>query len=93
MGLCGVVSAMLIKFAGFPVYWGLVVSIILGGIVGMTNGLIITKVNIPPLLTTIGMATAVRGLAYIICDGSTIFGLPDAFNTLGRGYVGLFLYP
>ncbi len=43
MGLCGVVSAMLIKFAGFPVYWGLVVSIILGGIVGMTNGLIITK--------------------------------------------------
>ncbi|MHC1771799.1 MAG: ABC transporter permease [Flexilinea sp.] len=34
MGLCGVTSAMLIKFANFPVLVGLLVSILLGGVVG-----------------------------------------------------------
>ncbi len=93
LGLCGVASAMLIKFYNFPVFSGLIISILLGGIVGITNGLIITKVHIPPLLTTIGMSTAVRGLAYILCGGSTIFGLPDSFNTIGRGYVGVIPIP
>ncbi len=63
----------------------MLVSILVGGLVGIANGVNITKIHIPPLLATIGMATALRGLAFIICGGETIFGLPDAFHIIGRG--------
>jgi ribose/xylose/arabinose/galactoside ABC-type transport system permease subunit len=93
MGLCGVVSAMLIKYCGWSVPMGLLVSVLVGGAVGALNGISITKVHIPPQLATIGMSTAMRGLAYIICGGATIFGLPNEFNFIGRGYVGIFPVP
>ncbi|MHC1771798.1 MAG: ABC transporter permease [Flexilinea sp.] len=58
-----------------------------------SNGVNITKVNIPPLLATIGMSTAIRGLAYIVCDGATIFGLPPSFSILGRGNLWIIPIP
>ncbi|WP_066685784.1 ABC transporter permease [Christensenella intestinihominis] len=93
MGLCGVVAAMLIKYCGVPIELGLVISILIGGTVGLANGILVTKVKIPPLLTTIGMSTAMRGLAFLICDGATIFGLPEGFDVIGRGYVGIVPLP
>ncbi len=93
MGLCGVVAAMLMKNAGAPVGGAFVVSILIGGAVGLMNGINITKVKIPPLLATIGMSTAIRGLAFIICNGATIFGLPEDFKFIGRGYVGIVPVP
>lgn len=93
MGLCGVVAAMLMKNAGAPVGVAFIVSILIGGAVGLLNGINITKVKIPPLLATIGMSTAIRGLAFIICNGATIFGLPEDFKFIGRGYVGIVPVP
>lgn len=93
VAFCGVAVAMLIKFYHLPVAMGVFVSILIGGIIGCMNGIMVTKVNIPPLLATIGMSTAIRGLAFIICDGNTIFGLPPGFTTLGRGYIGIVPIP
>lgn len=89
----GVVTAMLIKYAGLPVWAGVFVCMLLCGCVGALNGILITVVNIPPLLATIGMSSAIRGLAFIICGGDTIFGLPEGFTVLGRGYIGIFPIP
>lgn len=93
VAFCGVAVAMLIKFHNLPVALGVVISILIGGVIGLLNGIMVTKVNIPPLLATIGMSTAIRGLAFIICDGNTIFGLPPEFTVLGRGYMGIFPIP
>lgn len=93
MGFSGVATTMLIKYAGVPVGAGIVLCVLIGGVLGLFNGLCITKLRIPPLLATIGTDTTVRGLAYLICDGETIFGLPEGFTTLGRGYVWVFPIP
>lgn len=93
IAFCGVAAAMLIKFCNVPIPLGLLASILIGGGIGLLNGLTITKVHIPPLLATIGMSSAVRGLAFIICGGNTIFGLPGGFTTLGRGYLGIVPIP
>ena len=93
MGLCGIVATMLIKNYNVPVFVGLIVSILIGGFVGVLNGINVTKVKIPPMLATIGMSSAIRGLAFIICGGATIFGLPDSFSTLGRGYLWIIPIP
>jgi len=93
IGFCGVASAMLIKNYNVPIFVGLILSILIGGTIGLLNGINITKINIPPLLATIGMSTAIRGLAFIICGGATIFDLPAAYKIIGRGYVGIFPIP
>lgn len=93
MGLCGVATAMLIKNFNVNVYLGFGICILMGGLIGLLNGICITKVKIPPLLATIGMDTTIRGLAYLICGGATIFGLPNSFTSLGRGYLWIIPIP
>lgn len=93
VGFCGVATAMLVKNFGLPVGLSTPCSVLLGGCIGFANGLLITRVNIPPLLATIGMSTAIRGLAFIICNGKTIFGLPPSFTALGRGFFYVIPYP
>ncbi len=92
IGFCGVATAMLVK-GGMPVALSVPCCILMGGCIGFANGLLITRVNIPPLLATIGMSTAIRGLAFIICNGKTIFGLPSSFTALGRGFFSFIPYP
>ncbi|MHB1335355.1 MAG: ABC transporter permease [Candidatus Humimicrobiaceae bacterium] len=93
VGLCGVVAALLISKLGVPFIIALLLTIVLGGLVGTLNGLIVTKINIPPLLATLGMMMVIRGVALIISGGKAIFDLPEGFLWLGRGYVGIIPVP
>lgn len=93
MGFCGVATAMLIKYCGMSVWLGFIVCMLLGGFIGLLNGVCVTKIKIPPLLATIGMDTTIRGLAYLVCGGATIFGLPESFTAFGRGYIWIFPIP
>lgn len=59
----------------------------IGIIIGCINGLVITKLNISPLITTLGMMTIVRGIAYIVTGGVSLYGVPSKFQWLGRGFL------
>ncbi len=54
---------------------------------GMLNGIIITKVRVNPLVTTLGAMSIFRGLALIATGGDVVFGLPSEFFFLGTGFV------
>lgn len=58
-----------------------------GAAVGMVNGLFITVLKVPPLITTLGTLTAVRGAAYLVMGPNQLRGFPDAFVFLGQGRV------
>ncbi len=60
---------------------------------GLINGLIITKLNVLPLITTLCMMNILRGISYIICTGMPIFGFPKSFSFLGQGYIGPIPFP
>jgi ribose transport system permease protein len=65
---------------------GLVVSLI----VGLINGLCVAMLGLSPFVTTLGMLSIVRGLAYVISNGRGSFpGGPDAdyFYALTSGDV------
>jgi ribose transport system permease protein len=51
-------------------------SILTGMVVGLVNGLLITRVKIPAFITTLGMLFIVRGLSFIISNG----GEPIRYN-------------
>jgi ribose transport system permease protein len=63
------------------------IAILIGCIVGLVNGLIITKVGINPIITTLGMLAIVRGVCYFWADLN-----PRVYNVFvqdfGRIYIG-----
>ncbi len=68
--------------AGWPLWLSIVVSILVGGLCGLANGLGITLTRLPPFIATLAMLSIARGLANIITDGQQIVGYPDWFTGL-----------
>ena len=93
MKLINVACALMMVEMGLHPVLAIVLSLVLACFIGMINGLIITMARIPPLITTLGMMIALRGLAYVICDGTPIWGLPEEFRVLGQGYIGIVPVP
>lgn len=87
--LCGVVSAMAARELLFPMGTELswLLGLVLGGAVGVINGLIIVNLHIPPIITTLGMMTIARGAAYVLTGGVSLNGVPESFQGIGRGYI------
>ncbi|MCL5070156.1 MAG: ABC transporter permease [Actinobacteria bacterium] len=64
-GLVGIVSAVLMmdRF-GVPTSLIFVIAIVIGCTMGLINGLIITKIGINPIITTLGTLAIIRGVCY-----------------------------
>ena len=62
-------------------------AIITGAVCGAINGLLISKVGIAPILTTIGTMQIYTGISIAATRGSTVIGLPAAFEQIGRGSI------
>jgi ribose/xylose/arabinose/galactoside ABC-type transport system permease subunit len=92
LAICTVITADLLK-RQLPVPIALLSGLALGAVLGMTNGLIITKGRVPPFVATLGMMTVARGLALTYTQGRPITGLPDSFRFIGTGSVGLLPMP
>lgn len=86
VGVCSVVCATLLVKLSMPPVLAVICALAAGALAGLINGLTITRLNIPPLIATIGLKMILVGVAYIICQGYTISGIPDAIVTIGRGY-------
>lgn len=93
VALSGVISAALSKFFGIPLPIAFMGGIAAGGVCGFLNGTLATRVKIPPIIVTLGTLTIIRGVAFIIVGGNTIFGMPEKFRELGRGYISFIPIP
>ncbi|SFB99814.1 ribose ABC transporter membrane protein [Bacillus sp. OV322] len=74
--------------AGLDPILAIIVGCVLGGIMGMVNGILITKGKMAPFIATLATMTAFRGLTLVYTDGNPITGLGDnyLFQLFGRGY-------
>ncbi len=86
LAFSGCILALALKQGCHPVV-GVLVGLAVGSACGTINGLIITRLRLPPFIATLGMMSMARGLGQIITGGYTISGLPDQFKVLGSGYV------
>lgn len=64
-------GTMLVKFQ-LPIVVILPVALVLGGVLGMVNGLLVSKVKLQPFIATLTTMTIYRGLTLIISDGMPI---------------------
>ncbi len=70
-----------------------IIAVALSTLIGFSNGLIIAKVKMPPIIVTLSMMIIIEGVAYMISGGMPIFGFPKSFTVLGQGYVGIIPIP
>ena len=71
MTLCSMILAYSLQ-AGIPVLASSVFGIGCSVLVGLVNGILITTLNIPPFIITLGMANIVKGIILVMSEGSVL---------------------
>ena len=61
--------------------------LLVGTGLGAINGFLCIKLNIHPLIITLGTSAIFKGMGYIINRSRNIMGFPDSFRWFGQGYV------
>jgi len=86
--LSNVLCAYLMVFAGLNPVLACAICMVITIIISYLTGLVITVTKMPAMIATIGMMSILRGIAYMISDGQSIFGFPESFRVLGQGLIG-----
>ena len=76
--------------SGMPVTLAILISLIMGCILGMMNGLLISYGKLAPFIVTLATMTIFRGATLVYTNGNPITkGLSDTFlfQFLGQGYI------
>lgn len=63
----------------------IVVGILVGGLIGLCNGLVITKLKLPPFIATLAMMSVLQGMALLISEGKQVLIKDPAALWLGQG--------
>jgi ribose/xylose/arabinose/galactoside ABC-type transport system permease subunit len=90
VGLAGVACAATMAH-GWGLASGVLVGLLVGLVIGAVNGIMITKLTVPPFIVTLAMMQLARGAAYKYTDARTISGLPETFAKLSYGLVPVFI--
>lgn len=91
MGLSSVISALVIRDLskdGMTVELAILIGFGAGigssGLAGLTNGLIITKLRVPPFIVTLGVSFIARGAAFLLSGGNVVGEQPVGLRQLGN---------
>jgi ribose/xylose/arabinose/galactoside ABC-type transport system permease subunit len=63
-------------------------AVLVGTVIGVIHGLLITKLKLPPSIITLGSLAIIRGLALVYTKGITIDEIPTDIRWLYEGDVG-----
>jgi ribose transport system permease protein len=84
LGLSACFAAAVIKSTG-TITLGVAAGLLCGIVIGILNGLMVTKLRLPPFIATYGMLWMLYGVNYWYMKGDTIYGFPPQFRELGSG--------
>ena len=75
-----------------PLILGFIAALVVGAAIGCFNGFLVSKLNIQPMVATLIMFTAGRGIAQLITDGQITYIREKSYQVFGS-YVGKFPIP
>lgn len=84
----GVLAAVM-GLASSPQHWGVsapevvLMTVAVGAMAGLVNGLLVTVGRVPSIVATLGMLTIVRGVTELSLGGNWITDLPPAIRAIG----------
>ena len=89
VALTGMVTAQLMV-AGVNPLLSLVLGVLLGGVLGLINGVLVNRTGLHPFIITLGTQAILRGVTLIISNSSAVFGFPASFTrTISVNVFGL----
>lgn len=86
--LVNIVCAYLMVNSGMNMVVAVICSLIVATVIGLLNGFMVSTIGIPALIATFATQTIFKGVSYLICGGTPIFGFDEKFKILGQGYIG-----
>jgi rhamnose transport system permease protein len=87
LGLVAILLGVFWQKLGIPLPAAMALGVLVGGIAGFVNGIIITRFRVPPLIATLATLALYRGLAEGISQARSVRGYPEWFFVLGQGEV------
>lgn len=94
LDLCAGSSCCLTGILALKVYLSsgsMVLAVIVGMIMGLVintfSGFVIAQFNLPAFVATLGMQMAIRGLCYVVTNGSMISQTGENWKVLGQGFI------
>lgn len=87
LGLGTVVTAILPGEHGFGLIPVFLITIGIGALAGLINGILITKVGISSFIATLGTGTVISGIALYLSGGRVLFvGIPQSLEGFSQGF-------
>ena len=89
LGLAAVVFGAASRDLGWPIPLAAAAALLVGSCGGALNAVLIARLDIPPLIVTLGSMSLFRGIAEGMTHGAVNYtNFPRGFITLGQGYLG-----
>lgn len=79
-----IVGKLLNANIGIPA--AIAITLLVAGIIGFFNALVIIRLRAHPFIVTLGSMTIVRGLAFVFTEGNPVTDFPEEFSFFGQGY-------
>ena len=88
MTISAIMSGVFVTYWNLPISLGVMAGILTGGLAGFINGILISKLKLPPFIATLGMLNVARGLSLVISDLHPIyFAYETGFSKIAMGSV------
>jgi ribose transport system permease protein len=84
MSLVGVLTGMMLVLWDFPVWAAILIGLALGTVLGLVNGLIVTRIRTFPLIVTLATSVIFQGISYLVSQAKTFRSYPDSFEAITR---------
>lgn len=86
MGLCSLICAGVMSKMHLPLWVAIIAAIVCGMLIGVVNGIAITKIKVSSIVTTLGMTSIIAALVTWYTGGNSIIqGIDPALTNLGTG--------
>lgn len=84
---CSIVDERILPGLGGNVFAAVVIALAAGALCGAWNGFLVAKLKVQPIVATMILMTAGRGIAQLIADGKIVTITSDAYYYISGGYI------
>lgn len=93
IGMSSIFLAGFVVKLGMPMWAAIVIVLAMSVVIGLINGSLVIYGKMPSFIATLVVMNIVKGIIFLYSKGLPISGLPENFNFLGQGYVGVVPFP
>ncbi len=86
MAFCAMVSGFMM-LNGIGVFLSIVAGALTGLVIGIINGILVSRINIPAFIATYVTGQITLGLALVVGKGTSISGLPTTYASIGNNLI------